>query len=508
VSPKRIAKPLDIYIRVSDVRGRSGESFISPRDQEERCLALARARGYEIGEVFEELDVSGGNMRRPKLEEAIDRVEAGVSAGIIVAKLDRFSRTLVGGLQTLERINELGGVVIVADGEFDTSTATGELVLHMMLSLAQFELRRIRENWQSNKSHAVDRGIHISPRVPPGYTRVESDNGVSAKTGRRRRKIEGPLAPDPEHAEAVREAFQMAAAGEPYARIAALLNEHKVPSGDTAVVWQGNRIKRLLANRVYLGEARSGNGHVNLDAHEPLTDEATFLLAQRKPDRVATPAAAVSVLAGLCRCATCSFSMKGQIRKGGALSIYRCPTSTVHGRCDRPVSVAMEKLDEYVIDAFLARSGSLQLTQVPESDDVARLEAAAAEAERRYTAALTNVELRAQLGDADHDSMLIALRHARDDAQEAVPRRLRKPSSAPLASADLAALVEELRRRGDVVSLRELLASGIQAVFVRPAASRSHSLPISDRVHIVWADEEPLVLPRRGERFEPRAYAW
>jgi len=36
MSPKRIAKPLDIYIRVSDVRGRSGESFISPTDQEER----------------------------------------------------------------------------------------------------------------------------------------------------------------------------------------------------------------------------------------------------------------------------------------------------------------------------------------------------------------------------------------------------------------------------------------------------------------------------------------
>ena len=377
----------------------------------------------------------------------------------------------------------------------------------MMLSLAQFELRRIRENWQSNKSHAVDRGIHISPLVPPGYTRVESDNGVSAKTGRRRRKIEGPLVPDPGYAEAIREAFSMAAAGEPYARIAALLNEHKVPSGDKPVVWQANRIKRLLANRVYLGEARSGNGHVNIGAHEPLTDEATFLLAQRKPDRVATPAAAVSMLAGLCRCSSCSFSMKGQIRKGGALSIYRCPTSTVHGRCEQPVSVAMEKLDEYVLDAFLARAGSLQLTQVPESDDVARLEAAASEAERRYTAALTNVELRAQLGDADHDSMLVALRQARDEAQATVPRR-RRASSAPLASADLAALVEEIRRRGDVASLRELLASGIQAVFVRPAASRSHNLPISDRVHIVWADEDQLELPRRGERFEPRAYAW
>jgi hypothetical protein len=28
MSPKRIAKPLDIYVRVSDVCGRSSESFI------------------------------------------------------------------------------------------------------------------------------------------------------------------------------------------------------------------------------------------------------------------------------------------------------------------------------------------------------------------------------------------------------------------------------------------------------------------------------------------------
>ena len=308
MSPKRIAKPLDIYVRVSDVRGRAGDAFISPKDQEQRCRALATARGYEVGLVFEELDVSGGSMRRPRLDEAVARIESGDSAGIIVAKLDRFSRTLVGGLQTLERINDLGGAVIVADGEFDTSTATGELVLHMMLSLAQFELRRIRENWQAGKSHAVDRGIHISPKVPPGYTRQESDNGVSAKTGRRRRKIEGPLLPHPDYAEPIREAFRMAAAGESYTAIAALLNEHHVPSAGNAAVWQSNRIKRLLANRVYLGEARSGNGHVNAGAHEPLTDEATWLLAQRKPTRPAFTATSETLLAGLCRCASCSSS--------------------------------------------------------------------------------------------------------------------------------------------------------------------------------------------------------
>jgi hypothetical protein len=57
MSPKKIALPLDIYVQVSDVRGRSGDSFISPKDQEERCRALAKARGYRVGDVFTDLDV-------------------------------------------------------------------------------------------------------------------------------------------------------------------------------------------------------------------------------------------------------------------------------------------------------------------------------------------------------------------------------------------------------------------------------------------------------------------
>src|SRR5207249_1586905 len=117
MSPKRVTAPLDIYVRVSDVRGRAGEGFISPKEQEQRCRALATARSYKTGEVFTDLDVSGGKMQRPELDKAIARIRDGVSGGIIVAKLDRFARTLVGGLQTMEDINSLGGVVVIADGE-------------------------------------------------------------------------------------------------------------------------------------------------------------------------------------------------------------------------------------------------------------------------------------------------------------------------------------------------------------------------------------------------------
>lgn len=81
------------------------------------------------------------------LTRALARVEAGESDGIVVAKLDRFGRTLIDGLRHIERIQAAGGTFVsVADG-FDLATDTGRLVLRIMLSLAEFELDRVRSNW-------------------------------------------------------------------------------------------------------------------------------------------------------------------------------------------------------------------------------------------------------------------------------------------------------------------------------------------------------------------------
>jgi DNA invertase Pin-like site-specific DNA recombinase len=484
MSPKKIAAPLDIYVRVSDVRGRSGDSFISPKDQEERCRALAKARGYRVGDVFTDLDVSGGKMQRPELDKAIGRIAEGVSGGILVAKLDRFARTLVGGLQTLEQINDLGGAVIVADGEFDTSTATGELVLNMMLSLAQFELRRIRETWAASKRHAVTNGIHIAPRVPPGYSR-----------GSDRR-----LTLNPENAEIVRQAFAMAAAGEPYARVA----DHLTENGMTM---PSNRVRRLLHNRVYLGEARNGHGDVNPGAHPALVDEITWNVAQRPKKDSPTLTKEVShLLAGLARCASCGFAMRPSVPSGRTVGVYRCTTVTKHGRCPGPSTISATRLEEYVVAEFLARAGAESFAPVEQDDGAEAAAQAIVAAERSYRSALTDVALRAQIGDADHAQMVATLHQQWQDTLVAAPAPA--PRNTALDIVDVNSLVERLQRDGNVKDLRELLGSAIQAVFVRPAANRRRDLPVSDRVKIVFQDDEQLELPRRGTSYSPRAYRW
>jgi hypothetical protein len=57
--------PVVGYVRVSQVRGREGDSFISPELQREQIAAVARREGLEVAEVIEELDASGGDAKRP-----------------------------------------------------------------------------------------------------------------------------------------------------------------------------------------------------------------------------------------------------------------------------------------------------------------------------------------------------------------------------------------------------------------------------------------------------------
>jgi DNA invertase Pin-like site-specific DNA recombinase len=100
---------IDGYVRVSQVSGRSGARFISPIVQREQIEGWAKLHGAVVGEVFEELDESGARADRPLLMRAIERVEANESDGIVVAKLDRFGRSLVDSLAGIERIRKAGG---------------------------------------------------------------------------------------------------------------------------------------------------------------------------------------------------------------------------------------------------------------------------------------------------------------------------------------------------------------------------------------------------------------
>jgi DNA invertase Pin-like site-specific DNA recombinase len=215
------------YIRVSQVGGRSGPSFISPDVQEQTIRQLAKAHSLELSGIVQELDVSGG---RPvddrKLGELVRSVEAGDSGGIVVWKLSRFSRDLLDGVTVADRIIRAGGRLLAED--FDSNQGMSKAILGFLLGWAEEERDSRRSGWRAAQERAVARGIHLAP-TPVGYLRTD----------------EGTLVPGPD-ADLVRKAFQGRAKGASIRDCADLLGTSK----------SGTR--SLFKSRTYRGPCPDG----------------------------------------------------------------------------------------------------------------------------------------------------------------------------------------------------------------------------------------------------------
>lgn len=317
---------IDGYVRISQVAGRSGDSFISPALQREQILRWASAHGHRLAVVHEELDQSGGRADRPKLLEALARVEDGTIDGLAVAKLDRFGRSLIDGLAAIQRIHDAGGTFIsVADG-LDLSTDTGKLVLRIMLAMAEWELDRIRSTWDAAVARATGRGMHIAATPPTGYTRDEARR----------------LHPDPNDGPVISEMFRRRTDGATIAELRLLLESCGVQSSHGSRHWTHSSVTVLLANRAYLGEVHQGP-YVCRDAHPALIDEATWYAAQQPRAngpvaRTATP----TLAGGLLRCAACGLVLNSGNLGGSPSHPYRsyhCPTVSSAGDCPRPARI-------------------------------------------------------------------------------------------------------------------------------------------------------------------------
>lgn len=444
------------YVRVSKVAGREGDSFISPDVQRDRIRALAAAGGHEIVEWVEDMDESGGSMRRPGMEHAMELVESGGAQGIAVAKLDRFSRSTLDVELGVRRLEAAGGIFLAADLGMDTSTAGGKLMRTMLAAVAEFQLDRIRETWRDANERAVARGVRGG--VPPlGY----------------RRRDDGRFEPD-EHAPTVRRVFDDRVAGASWVMIA------------RASGLSTSRVRSLIKSRTYLGEIRVGSA-VRIGAHEPLVSRATWEAAQY-PAGVSR-ARRGSLLAGLIRCAGCGNAMTHEL--GGARKYrgYRCARHLASGHCAAPAKIGAERAERYVVELALGRLAMFEFEPAPPrtslTDDAERaLDAAELELSTYRDSTLATV--------IGIDAFTEGLRTRQQRVDLARQR---------LVDAQGDQRIDTIGRRGHLAAWRSLTMLDQHAVLARmidrvecARAQRSGpGTPVEDRLRIHWAHD-----PRAG----------
>lgn len=132
------------YVRVSTAE--QAASGLGLADQEKRIREEARHRGWHLVRIERDEGASGKSLDRPGLRRALEVIAAGRADGLIVAKLDRLSRSVIDFGELLVWFREEAKATLVAlDLGVDTSTAAGELVANVFAAVAQWERSVIAE---------------------------------------------------------------------------------------------------------------------------------------------------------------------------------------------------------------------------------------------------------------------------------------------------------------------------------------------------------------------------
>jgi DNA invertase Pin-like site-specific DNA recombinase len=128
--------------------------------------AAARARGWEIVARLEDGGISGSTLDRPGLTGALEMIERGEAGTLVVAKLDRLSRSLVDFASLMERARRKGWALVALDLGVDTTTPAGEMLANVLASFAQYERRLIGQRTRDALAVKKSEGVRLGrPRT-------------------------------------------------------------------------------------------------------------------------------------------------------------------------------------------------------------------------------------------------------------------------------------------------------------------------------------------------------
>ncbi len=158
------------YVRVStEEQGSSGAGLDAQRAA---IGAECEHRGWALVRVEEDV-LSARTMNRPGLRSALESCRSGEVDGIVVARLDRLSRSIVDFGNLLEEARRRGFNVVALDLGLDLSTPQGELVGNVIASVAQWERRIIGQRTKEALAVKKAQGVKIGrpATLPAGVER-------------------------------------------------------------------------------------------------------------------------------------------------------------------------------------------------------------------------------------------------------------------------------------------------------------------------------------------------
>ena len=159
------------YVRVST--DQQADRGVSLQAQTERVRAMAIVQGAELLDVIVDGGESAKTMKRAGMQRVLGLVEAGAVQAVIIAKLDRLTRSVKDLCALLELFEKRNVALISVAESLDTGSAAGRLVITIMGAVSQWEREAIGERTREALRHKSSKGERVG-NIPYG-SRLAAD---------------------------------------------------------------------------------------------------------------------------------------------------------------------------------------------------------------------------------------------------------------------------------------------------------------------------------------------
>lgn len=144
--------------------------------------ALEKA-GVDPGQIYEEF-ASGAKAKRPELTACLRTLREDDT--LVICRLDRLGRSVPDLIKILDQLKAKGVGLRSLTDNFDTTTAMGIMVFHMLATFAQFERDLVSERTKAGLKAARDRGkrggrpLKLSAKDIRIIKQIQKDKTVTA----------------------------------------------------------------------------------------------------------------------------------------------------------------------------------------------------------------------------------------------------------------------------------------------------------------------------------------
>lgn len=161
-----------IYTRKSSEEGLEQEfnTLDAQRQAGANYVKAKSAAGWQLlPDQFDDGGYSGGNTDRPGLRALLDAVRARRVDVVVIYRLDRLTRSIKDFGELFEVLSDHGVSLASVCESLDTSTAPGRLMVHLLLSFAQYERELASERTRDKIAASRRRGLWTGGRPVLGY---------------------------------------------------------------------------------------------------------------------------------------------------------------------------------------------------------------------------------------------------------------------------------------------------------------------------------------------------